>query len=50
MESMENPSFDLLDTAEEDCGDCNIEDMVSLAKVILQTLILEIAEILNLST
>ena len=50
IESMENPSFDLLDTALEDWGDCSIEDMVSLARVILQTLIVKIIEIVNLST
>ena len=44
MESMEKPNFDLLDeTADEDCGDCKMEDMVSLAKVIVQIFQLEVS-------
>jgi len=32
MESMENPSFDLLETADEDWGDCRMEDLTSMLK------------------
>ena len=45
MESMENPNFDLLETADDDCGDCRMEDIVSAAKVIVRSVVIGITKI-----